>query len=86
MNDKKREILADLCHQQWSGWMEYLFAKSIPYTPGWVQADEGALIIPKWAVDRWKKQIITPYANLSEEEKESDRTEADRFLKIMEEK
>ena len=75
-----REKLAALCHRQWSGWMEYLFSKSIPYKPGKVQNYEGALIIPKWAVERWKRQMETDYSDLSEEEKESDRKEADRFL------
>jgi hypothetical protein len=63
--------------------MEYLFSKSIPYKPGEVQNYEGALIIPKWAVDRWQRQMSTSYTDLSEEEKESDRQEADRFFALL---
>jgi hypothetical protein len=74
-----REELADLCHKQWSGWMEYLFSKCVP-----CEVNEKCIIIPAWAVERWKRQIATPYSELSEEEKNQDRQEADRFLKIFE--
>ena len=80
-----REKLAELCHEQWSGWMEYLFSKSIPYRPGDIQADKGALIIPQWAVERWSRQMKTPYSELSDNEQSSDRNEADRFLRIFKE-
>lgn len=69
------EALANLAHEQWSGWMEYLFEKSTKNT-------DGTVTIPKWAVDRWKKQMTTPYAELTEEEKESDRVEARKMLSL----
>lgn len=72
-----REQLAALCHEQWSGWMEYLFAKCK------VKDDGQSMLIPPWAVDRWVGQMKTPYAELSESEKDSDRKEADRFLAIV---
>ena len=78
-----REILAKLAHEQWSGWMDYLFSKCIPYKPGDVQAEEGAMIIPKWAVERWKQQASTSFSDLSAEEKDSDRTEADKFMAVI---
>ena len=78
-----KEQIAALCHEQWSGWMEYLFSKAIDYKPGEVQAYEDGVIIPKCAVDRWRKQLKTPYEQLSEEEKESDRKEADRFIQLL---
>ncbi len=71
-----REILADLCHQQWSGWMKYLFSK------GTFNGD-GTWTMPCWAVQRWKRQVKTPYANLSDIEQESDRLEADNFLRVF---
>ena len=77
---KIREELAKLSHSQWSGWMDYLFGKCINYKAGKVQAEEGALIIPKWAVDRWRGQAATIYNDLTAKEKDSDRTEADKFL------
>jgi len=78
-----REELAELCHEQWSSWMEYLFSKcdygTLRYT------NVGVMYISKKAVDRWKRQMNTDYKDLSEEEKDSDRKEADKFLGIMRE-
>ena len=74
-----REELAELCHEQWSGWMKYLFDKCAPP----MHHSQGGIIIPPWAVERWKSQMNTPYEKLSDEEKESDRAEADRFIAIF---
>jgi len=71
-----REKLANLCHDQWSGWTKYLFSKGIFNS-------DGTWTMPKWAVDRWQKQMNTYYENLSEEEKNSDRFEADKFLLLF---
>lgn len=69
-NDELREMLAELAHEQWSGWMKYMIGRL-----------EGP--DPKVWLDRWRRQMETSYANLSEEEKESDRREADRVLEII---
>ena len=74
--DSRREELAALCHEQWAGWMAYLFSKCN-------EVGDGCMEIPAWAVERWTRQLATPYENLSEEEKDSDRKEADRFLAIL---
>jgi hypothetical protein len=74
----KREMLAEYAHDAWSGWMKYMFQKSK------IQ-DDGTLIVPKWAVDRWKRQMNTSYIDMPESEKDSDLIEADRMLKIMSE-
>lgn len=71
-----REQLADLCHEQWAGWMIYLFDKCKP-------VGDGSFIIPKEWVDRWAKQTMTLYSKLSEDEQESDRKEADKFLAAL---
>jgi hypothetical protein len=70
--EKIREDLADLCHEQWSGWMRYLFRFGI-------QNDDGTFTIGADQVTRWQRQMQTCYADLSESEKESDRKEADKF-------
>jgi hypothetical protein len=76
MKTKIREALAEYAHQAWSGWMDYLFRKS-------TKNADGTVTIPKWAVDRWERQVSTPYAALPENEKDSDREEADRMMVIM---
>lgn len=81
-----REELARYAHEAWSGWMKYMFGKAIPYKPGGIQAEEGALIIPKWAVDRWTYQMNTNYNDLPEKMKESDLSEADQMLSIFSKK
>jgi len=70
------EELAEYAHTAWLGWMEYLFDKS-------TTNPDGTVTIPKWAVKRWKRQCATSYSDLPESEKESDRTEARRMMKIM---
>jgi hypothetical protein len=71
-----REALAELAHEQWVGWMRYMFSKS-------QFNDDGTVTIPEWAVDRWKRQVRTPYPELSDQEKSSDRTEADKVLALL---
>lgn len=74
--EELREDLAELAHEQWSGWMEYLFSKS-------EFKIDGTVIIPVWAVERWLRQMNTKYSDLSEKEKESDRKEADKAIKLI---
>jgi len=71
-----RESLANYAHEAWAGWMKYLFGKSIDLS-------SGAVVIPGKLVKRWKRQIATPYAELPESEKESDRAEADKILECL---
>jgi hypothetical protein len=78
MKDKQSEVrerLADYAHEAWSGWMRYMFDKSVVMSRG--------VLIPQDLVERWERQMKTPYAELPENEKESDRAEADRMLAIV---
>lgn len=71
----QREELANYAHDAWAGWMQYLFSKA-------ELNHDGSWTMPKWAVERWQKQMDTAYIELSEEEKESDRVEADKILEV----
>ncbi len=71
-----REKLANYAHHAWSGWMLYLFSKSI------VNPDK-SVTIPSELTKRWMRQMKTDYSDLPEHEKESDRKEADSMLEIM---
>jgi hypothetical protein len=71
-----REQLAAYAHDAWSGWLRYMFTKCEPQS-------DGTLVIPAWAVKRWTRQLSTSYNSLPESEKDSDRTEANRMLAIV---
>ncbi len=71
------EKLAEYAHDAWAGWMEYLLEQcSINL--------QGDCVIPRKSYKRWYRQMKTPYADLPEREKESDRYEADRMIDITE--
>lgn len=71
-----REGLANYAHETWCGWMEYLFNQ------GWFNSD-GTFAIDAEHVIRWRRQMKTPYQLLPENEKESDRAEADTILRLI---
>lgn len=66
------ERLAALYHEQWSGWAGWMLDRWLSTHP----SGEAYL-------DRWRRQIATPYGSLSEEEKESDRIEARKALRVV---
>lgn len=71
-----REIISAIQHEIWVHWMKYQMAQCY--------SDEGmhpgCLIIPSEKVERWKRQMNTPYSDLTEQERESDREQADKVL------
>ena len=71
-----REKIAQLAHEQWSGWMDYLFSKGV-FNP------DGTWTMPVEFVERWQRQARTPYAELSSPEQDSNRKEADKFLAVL---
>lgn len=75
-SEQTREALAAYAHEAWSGWMTYMLGKCEPQP-------DGTAIMPAWAVERWTRQANTAYADLPEDEKASDRDEADRMLRIV---
>ena len=63
---EQEEQMASETHNVWSSWMKYMFSK------GETNPD-GTWTMPQWAVNRWSRQLSTPYAELDEQEKQSDR-------------
>ena len=72
-----RETLAVLAHDIWSGWMQYMFSRGT-YNP------DGSWTMPAESVKRWQRQMTTPYEQLPEDEKHSDREIADRMVAVFE--
>lgn len=65
------ELNSDIEHEIWSSWMQYMFMC------GYNNAD-GSWTMPADKVERWKRQMNTPYRNLSEKEKSSDREQVQK--------
>lgn len=74
-NYKTVEALAALEHEQWAHWTKYMLDTLQPFLNG---HPDSHLII-----GRWLRQIDTPYADLSEQEKESDRVWARKALEAV---
>lgn len=70
------ENLAAVEHERWSHWQRYMHSKGV------LQSD-GSLLIPAELVQRWQKQIDTPYSELSETEKDSDREQVRKYLGLI---
>ena len=70
------EKLADIEHQRWSGWQAYLHGKCI-------KNDDGSLTIPAEYVFHLERLIKTPYEQLTEKEKESDRDEVKKYWDLI---
>lgn len=77
VSDELIEQLADAEHASWARWMAYLFSRCDR-----LGADE-ALTIPADLVKRWRRQTDTPYADLSEREKQSDRDEVAHIVPVI---
>ena len=71
-----REELASLSHDIWASWMVHLFSCCN-------KVGDGCMEIPRNEVDKWMRQINTPYEQLQEYEKESDRDQADKIIKLL---
>ena len=81
---KNIEKLADKQHEIWSHWMKYMFTRCDFALPNILSAmEEGSCIISREKVERWVKQMNTPYAELTEKEKESDREQARKFTHLI---
>lgn len=73
MSSNSRETIARIQHDIWSRWMKYML------TCG--EYDKrGNWIMPKEKVERWHRQMNTPYSELTEKERDSDRERADRVM------
>ena len=73
------EQLAGLEHERWSGWMKYQAEHC--YLAGIERYDRHRS--GEAFVTRWQRLAKTPYENLTEQEKESDRIEVRKTLAVL---
>lgn len=76
MSDELREQLADEQHAIWSHWMKYMFSCG-------AYQSNGAWVMPAEKVERWQRQMDTPYDDLTDKEREFDRHQADKVLAVV---
>lgn len=70
------EQLAAAEHERWAHWQRYMHSKAI-------RNSDGSLTIPAELVSRWERLMETPYAELTEDERESDREQVQRYLPLL---
>lgn len=68
--------LAAIEHERWAHWQRYVHSKA-------ERQPDGSLLIPADLVARWEKQIGTPFDQLSNKEKDSDREQVQRYLPLL---
>ena len=76
---------ADIEHDRWARWQKYLHSK-LKYFE--FEHSQGGNKVAMYVLDpgdyeRWSRQIDTPYSELSESEKESDRRETRNYLPLV---
>jgi len=70
------ERLSAIEHERWSHWQRHVHSKGI-------RQPDGSLLLPAEVVARWERLIATGYAQLTEEEKVSDREQVSKYLPVI---
>lgn len=68
--------LAAVEHARWAHWQQYMHDQCI-------STSDGSLVIPAELVSRWSTQIATPYEELTEPERASDREQVRLYLPLI---
>lgn len=74
--DELVEKLAEIEHSRWSHWQRYVHGKC-------ERRSDGSLVIPRELAERWQRQLETPYSDLTDAEKQSDRDQVQHYLPIL---
>ena len=75
-SDQVVNQLASIEHERWAHWQRYVHDQC-------EQLEDGSLVIPAQLVTRWELQIKTPYEELSDQERRSDREQVYRYLSLI---
>ena len=79
--DELVEILAEKEHDRWAHWQKYMHERVYDSSQS---INPHLKVIPTEDYNRWERQLNTPYSELSEKEKESDRKQVRKYLPIIE--
>ena len=71
------EKLAEIEHTRWAEWQKCVHSRCTQGTM------PGSLEISGRDVENWTRQINTPYSDLSEKEKDSDRDQVMRYYHLI---
>lgn len=86
MEERFVEGGADLEHDRWARWQKYFFSHCQFKPQGEVGGMDDRYVyfaLPKDLYEMWVRKIKTPYAELTEQEKESDRKETRNYLPLV---
>ena len=72
---------ANIEHERWARWQKYMFSKAQIVLGN--DDEENAIQIPIEYWKHWQKEIDTPYSDLNEETKESDRKETRNYIPLL---
>ena len=75
--EELKEQLAVIEHERWGDWQRWMHMQC-------ATNEDGSITIPAALVERWERQIDTPYAELSDKEKRSDMDQVDRYWPLVE--
>ena len=70
------EALAAKEHERWAHWQKYVHRQGL-------RMPDGSITLPAELVSRWDRQIHTAYADLSDDEKESDREQVRKYFQLI---
>lgn len=73
-----REKLAELERSIYNHWLSYMLSPACgTFNP------DGSFTINAEKVERWRRQMNTPYDQLTEKEKNSDREQAEKVIDVL---
>jgi hypothetical protein len=75
-DDETVDQLAAIEHERWAHWQRYVHDHC-------ERLDDGSLVIPATLAARWAAQIEMTYAELTEQEKDSDREQVRRYIPVV---
>lgn len=86
VDNELREQLAAIEHERWGDWQKYMHSQG-GQPPLWddeaKETAKNGLWFSREQIDRWRKQINTPYEQLSEREQASDMEQVDRYWPLV---